>query len=162
MATIGGLPITRNGHDYLFVVVNRFNEMCILMHCKNTINGQEVTNKFFEQVWVHFGIPRSIISDRDTKFLDAFWTTLWENMDTKLKWSTKFHLQTHGKIEVVNRTLVQLLRGYNQKHPKTLDENTLYNQRSYSRAVCTSTDKSPFKTCFGYFLLSPLDVFFVK
>jgi hypothetical protein len=36
------------GHDYLFVVVDRFNKMCILMPCKNTINGQEATNKFFE------------------------------------------------------------------------------------------------------------------
>ena len=43
---------------------------------------------FFEQVWVHFGIPRSIILDRDTIFLSAFWTTLQENIDTKLKRST--------------------------------------------------------------------------
>jgi hypothetical protein len=49
-----------------FVVVDRFNKMCILMPCKKTIKGQEATNMFFEQVWVHFGIPRSIISDRDT------------------------------------------------------------------------------------------------
>jgi hypothetical protein len=28
-------------------------------------------NMFFEQVWVHFGIPRSIISDRDTIFLSC-------------------------------------------------------------------------------------------
>jgi hypothetical protein len=106
MDFVGGLPTTRKGHDYLFVVVDRFNKMCILMPCKNTIKGQEATNMFFEQVWVHFGIPRSIISDKDTRFLSAFWTTLWEKMDTKLKRSTTFHPQTNGKTKVVNRTLV--------------------------------------------------------
>jgi len=72
----------------------------------------------FEQVWVHFVIPRSIILDRDTIFLIEFWTTLWEKMDTKFNRST-FHLHIDGQIEVVNKTLVQLLRGYNHKHLKT-------------------------------------------
>jgi hypothetical protein len=91
MDFMGGFPRTRKGHDYLFVVVDRFSKMCILMPCKKTIKGQDATIMFFEKVWVHFGIPRSIISDRDTIFLSAFWTTLWEKMDTKLKRSTTFH-----------------------------------------------------------------------
>ena len=91
MDFVGGLPRTRWGHDYLFVVVGRFNKMFILMPYKNTISGLDVTIMFFERVWVHLGIPRSIISDRDTLFLSAFWTTLWEKMDTKFKRSTTFH-----------------------------------------------------------------------
>jgi hypothetical protein len=79
-------------------------------------------------------------------------------MDTKLKRSTTFHPQTYGKMEIVNRTLVQLLRGYNQKYPKTWNENLIYTQHSYNRAVHPYTDKSPFETCFGYFPPSPLDV----
>jgi hypothetical protein len=91
MDFLGGLPTMQKGHDYLFVVVDMFKKMCILMPCKKTIKGQEATKLFFEQIWVHFGIPRSIISDRDIGFLSAFWTTLWENTDTKLKRSTTFH-----------------------------------------------------------------------
>jgi hypothetical protein len=86
------------GHDYVFVVVFSFNKMCILIPCKNTINLQEVANKFFEQLWVHFGILRSIISYRNTRFLNAFWNTLWENMDTNLNRFTKFHPQTWEDI----------------------------------------------------------------
>jgi hypothetical protein len=106
---------------------------------------------------VHFGIPRRIISDRATRFLSAFWTTLWEKMDTKLKRSTAFPPNTDGQTEVVKRTLVQLLRGYNHKHPKIQDENLIYTQHSYNRVVHTSTGKSPFETCFGYLPPSPLD-----
>jgi hypothetical protein len=118
MDFVGGLPTTRKGRDYLFKVVDRFCKIYILMTCKNTIKGQEVGNMFFEQVWVPFGIPRSIISNMDTIFLNEFWTTLWEKIDTKLKRYTTFHPQTYGETKVVNKNLVQLLRGYNHKRSK--------------------------------------------
>jgi hypothetical protein len=37
MDFVGGLPTTKGVHDYLYVVVDRFNKMCILMTCKNQI-----------------------------------------------------------------------------------------------------------------------------
>jgi hypothetical protein len=40
---------------------------------------------------------------------------------------------------------------YNQKHPKTWDENLIYIQHSYNKVVHTFTNKSYFETCFGYF-----------
>jgi hypothetical protein len=49
---------------------------------------------------------------------------------------------------------VHVLRGYNQKHLNTWDENMIYIQHSYNKVVHTSTSKSPFETCFGY--LTPL------
>lgn len=107
---------------------------------------------------MYFGIPKSIILDRDIRFLSAFWTALWEKMNPRLKRSTTFHPQTDGQIEVVNRALVHLLRGYNQKHPRTWDENFIYAQHPFNREVHTSTSKSPFGTGFGYLPLSPLDV----
>lgn len=69
---VGGLPTTRRGHDYLFMVVDRFNKMCALGPFKNTISGQEATDLFFGQVWVHFEILKRIVSDRDTRFINAF------------------------------------------------------------------------------------------
>ena len=45
----------------------------------------------FEQVWVHFGITRSIILNRYTIFISSFWATHWEKMDEKLNISTTFH-----------------------------------------------------------------------
>ena len=50
MEFVGGLPTTKRGHDYLFVVVDRFNQLCVLMPCKKTISGQEAANLFFVHV----------------------------------------------------------------------------------------------------------------
>ena len=72
MDFVGGLPMSKRGHDYLYVVVDRFSKMCILMPCKNKITVEQTTNIFFEYVWVHFGLPTPIVSDRDTRFLGNF------------------------------------------------------------------------------------------
>jgi hypothetical protein len=69
---VGDLPRTKKVHDYLLVVVDKFSKMCILMPSKKTIEGQDATNMFFEKVRVHFGIPRSIVSYTDTRFLSTF------------------------------------------------------------------------------------------
>ena len=37
MDFVGGLPMSMKGHDYLYVVVDMFRKMCILMPCKKTI-----------------------------------------------------------------------------------------------------------------------------
>ena len=61
-------------------------------------------------MWVHFGIPQSTISDRDSRFLSTFWSNLWSILDTKLSKSTNFHPQTDGKTKVVNMMIVHILR----------------------------------------------------
>ena len=91
MDFVGGLPMTKGGHDYLHVIVDRLNKMCILMPCKKKITTEKTANLFFQYVWVHFGLPTSIVLDRDTRFLVDFWTSLWRMMDTKLKRITAFH-----------------------------------------------------------------------
>jgi hypothetical protein len=61
MDFVGGLPMSKRVHDYLYVVVDRFKKMCILIPCKNKIIVEKTANLFFQYVWVHFGLPTSII-----------------------------------------------------------------------------------------------------
>ena len=37
MDFIGGLPMTKKGHDYLFVIMDRFSKMYVLIPCKKNI-----------------------------------------------------------------------------------------------------------------------------
>jgi len=39
--------MTKRGHDYMFVVVNYFNKMFVLMPRNKTIKGHEATEVFF-------------------------------------------------------------------------------------------------------------------
>ena len=126
--------------------------------CKKNITAEATAKVFFERVWVHFGIPQSIISDRDSRFLSTFWSSLWSMMDTKLTKSTAFHPQTNGQTEVVNRMIVHILRMYNSKHPRTWDESLPYVQHSYNRALHSSIGHSPFQVGLGFQPLCPIDM----
>jgi hypothetical protein len=97
-----GLPSTKWGNDCVFVVVDRFSKMVILAACKKSITTEATAKIFFERVWVHFGIPQTIVSDQDSRFLITFWSSLWSLLDTKLTKSMTFHPQIDGQTEVVN------------------------------------------------------------
>jgi len=81
-------------------------------------------------------------------------------MDTGLKKSIAFPLQTDGQIEVVNRTMIQFLKGYFSKHPKLLDEHLCYVQHAFNRDKHFATRR--FEPCFGFTPRSPLDFVFGK
>ena len=44
MDFVGGLPKSRKGHDYLYVVVYRFRKMCILIPCSKQITVGQTAN----------------------------------------------------------------------------------------------------------------------
>ena len=139
MDFVGGFPKSRKGHDYLYVIVDRFNKMCILIPCNKQIIAKQIAKLFFQHVSVHFGLPTSIVFDRGSRFGGKFGSSLWELLDTRLKKSTTFHPQTNGQTEVVNRIVIQLLRGYCNKHPKLFDEHLCYVYHAYNRAKHSST-----------------------
>jgi hypothetical protein len=43
-----GLPSTKRGNDYVFVVVDRFSKMVILVSCKKSITTEAIAKIFFE------------------------------------------------------------------------------------------------------------------
>ena len=104
------------------------------------------------------GMPRTIVSDRDAKFLSYFWKTLWNKLGTKLLFSTTCHPQTDGQTEVVNRTLSTLLRAIISKNIKTWEDCLPHVEFAYNRTVHSATKFSPFEIVYGLNPLTPLDL----
>ena len=112
------LPRTRRGNDAFMVIVDKFSKIAQFIACHKTDDAKHIANLYFSEIIKLHGIPRSIVSDKDSKFYDTFWNTLWKLIGTKLRFSILYHPQTGGKIVVTNKTLGSILRTLVQKNIK--------------------------------------------
>ena len=113
-----GLLKTQRGHVSIYVVLDRFPKMAHFIPCYKTRDATHIVSLFFKEIVRLHGLPKSIVSYIDTRFVGHFWRTLWKKLGTKLSFSSAYHPQTDGQIEVVNKSLGNLLRSLASEHPK--------------------------------------------
>jgi hypothetical protein len=137
-----------------FVVVNRFSKMAHFIPYHKTDDASHIADLFFQKIIRMHGVPNTIVSDHDIKFLSHFWRTLWAKWGTKLLFSTTCHPQT----EVVNRTLPTMLRVVLKKNIKMWEECLPQVEFAYNRSLHSTTMMCPFEIVYGLLPRAPIDL----
>jgi hypothetical protein len=118
--------------------------------CHKSDNASHVADLFFAEIICLHGVPNTIVSDRDTKFLSHFWRILWFKLGTKLLFSTTCHPQTNGQTKFVNHTLSTMLRAILKTNLKLWDECLPHIEFAYNISVYSTTKVSPFQLVYDF------------
>lgn len=95
------------------------------------------------------GVPKTIISDRDTRMTSRFWTTLNASLGTRLNFSTAYHPQTEGQTERVNQVIEDLLRMYCMDQQYKWEEYLQLVEFAYNNSHHASLGMTPFVALYG-------------
>jgi hypothetical protein len=99
MDFIVGLPHTQAGYDSIWVIVDRLTKVAHFILVKKTYYGAKLVELYVPRIVCLHGVPKKIVSDRGLQFTSMFWEKLHDSIDTRLNFSSAYHLQTNGQIE---------------------------------------------------------------
>jgi hypothetical protein len=91
MDFIVGLTSTKQGHDAIFVCVNKLSKMTHFMVTTTIVTTEETARLFRDHVYKLHGICLKLISDRHARFMGRFWQELHYLLGTQLAMSISFH-----------------------------------------------------------------------
>jgi hypothetical protein len=94
---------------HILVVVDRLTKMRHYI-ATETVNVEELADRFLDRVYSLHGIPETITSDRGSAFVSAFWRALSERLSITLRPSSAWHPETNGQTERINAELESYLR----------------------------------------------------
>jgi hypothetical protein len=101
-----------------------------------------------EVVRLH-GVPKSIVSDRDSKLVSNFWTSLHSALGTNLDLSTAFHPQIDGQSKRTIQTLEDLLRSCVLSWKGSWEDHLPLQEFAYNNTYQASIKMAPFEALYG-------------
>jgi hypothetical protein len=104
---MGPFPKSRDA-KYILVAVDYVSKWVEALPCR-TADSKHSKKMFHEVIFPRFGIPRMVISDGGSHFIDkTFWQFLAE-YGVKHNIATPYHPQTSGQAETSNKQIKNIL-----------------------------------------------------
>ena len=119
------------------------------MAIKKRSSAEKLAEIFVREIVSLHGVPVSIVSDRDTRFISRFWKKFQEELGTRLHFSTAFHPQTDGQSERTIQTLEDMLRACAIDFGGNWDDHLHLAEFSYNNSYHSSIDRPPYEALYG-------------
>ncbi|GBG83447.1 hypothetical protein CBR_g37159 [Chara braunii] len=149
MDVTGPFPRDRLGHDGILTVVDRLSKYARFLPCKYHAAAPELA-RLLHTGWItNQGVPEDIVSDRDTRFMSAFWTSLMAESGTTMKPSSARHPQTDGQKERAHQTAQMMLRTLIRPDQKDWVDRLPGIEYAYNTSVHPAIGVTPFELHHG-------------
>ncbi|MBW0502094.1 hypothetical protein O181_041809 [Austropuccinia psidii MF-1] len=99
-------------YNACLVIVDRYSKTPIFLPCHKDDTAMDTALLLWSRVISNTGLFRNIISERDPKLTYALWTNLHRLFGTRLSFSTEYHPQTDGIVEIIIQTLEDMIRRF--------------------------------------------------
>ncbi|KAD5317323.1 hypothetical protein E3N88_17269 [Mikania micrantha] len=149
MDFITKLPLTAKRHDTIWVIVDRLTKSAHFLPIRETYTSEKLSELFVKEIITRHGVPVSIVSDRDTRFVSRFWKQFHESMGTRLNISTAYHPQTDGQSERTIQTLEDMLRACIIDFGGSWDDHLPLVEFSYNNSYHASIGMPPYEALYG-------------
>ena len=81
-------------YDSILVIVDYYMKMMHYLFIKKTLTVVKLTELFFEQIVLKYEILNDIIINKDSLFINVFWSKICYHVKMKRRLSITFHSQT--------------------------------------------------------------------
>ncbi|GKF98553.1 putative reverse transcriptase domain-containing protein, partial [Tanacetum coccineum] len=156
MDFITKLPRTRNGHDAIWVVVERLTKSAHFLAICEDYSTEKLARLYTDEIVARHGVLVSIILDRDARFTSRLWQTFQKALGTRLDISTAYHPQIDGQSERTIQTLEDMLRACVIDFGGGWDVHLPLAEFSYNNNYYTSIRCAPFEALYGRKCRSPM------
>jgi len=136
-------------YDELLVVVDKFSKFTILIPTRKEATIEEIFQLLWERVFSIFGIPDSILSDRDKIFKTLKWQQLMKDIGSGQILSTAYHQQTDGQTERKIQEVRVFFRHYLDYEQKNWIKLAPMVQYAINDAISATTGETPNFVTFG-------------
>nr|GFB82955.1 reverse transcriptase domain-containing protein [Tanacetum cinerariifolium] len=143
------LPKSSQGYDTIWVIVDRLTKSAIFTPIRETNSMDKLARIYLKEVVTRYGIPVSIISDRDLRFASNFWRSLQNALGTRLDMSTTYHPKTNGQSKRTIQTLEDMLRACAIDFGKGWVNHSPLVEFSYNSSYHAIIKAAPFKALYG-------------
>lgn len=139
----------------ILVIVDRFSKYTTFIPAPKYCSAEEAARLFFKHIVKYWGVPQSIVSDRDSRFTGTFWSELFKLLGLSLDMSSSYHPQTNGQTERFNGLLEEYLRHFVNANQRNWVQLLDVAQFCFNSQKSSSTNKSPFEIVTGQQPLMP-------
>ena len=120
------------------------------------ITARKVKQFLWKNVVCWFGVPRVLISDNGTQFVDRTVQEWCQELGIKQHFTSVPHPQANGQIELANRTLLHGLKDRVENADGSWVEELPSILWSYRTTPKASMGETPFSLCYGSETLIPV------